>query len=491
MRTVSGATGRVVVVGAGLAGLSAALRLCGAGREVTVVERCADPGGCAGRLRLGGYTFDTGPTVITMSRLIDDALRCVGERAADRLDLVRLDPVYRVFFAGGERLDVHSDTDRTAEAIAALRGPAAAAGYREFARWLADLYDVQWSRFIDSNADSPLRLVGRPLARLAALGGFRGLDAATRRFLPDDDIRRAFSFQALYVGLSPYDARALYAVIAHLDTIGGAVVPRGGVHEIPRALAAAAAAHGVRFHYATAVSRIAVDGDRATGVVTESGEQIAADAVVVTGDLPTTYRDLLPARVAPRRLRFVRVSPSCVLLHVGSRTGYPQLAHHNVLFGTAWRRTFRELIDDGRLMSDPSLLVTVASHTDPSLAPRGRHGYYVLAPVPATSNIDWARIGPRYRDELVRTLERRGYDGFGEAIEVQRLVTPADWRAAGHANGTPFAAAHTVAQTGPFRFANMVRGLENVVLAGAWTVPGVGVPMALVSGRLAAQRITG
>jgi phytoene desaturase len=184
------------------------------------------------------------------------------------------------------------------------------------------------------------------------------------------------------------------------------------------------------------------------------------------------------------------------VLHAGLARTRPELAHHTISFGSAWRRTFREIIDEGRLMSDPSLLVTRPTATDPGLAPAGSDLLFVLAPCPNTdrSTVDWARIGPAYRDELLGVLEARGHPGLGGLtgdIEVSRLVTPSDWAADGLAAGTPFSLAHTLFQTGPFRPRNLVRGLENVVLAGCGTTPGVGIPPVLISGRLAARRITG
>jgi phytoene desaturase len=194
----------------------------------------------------------------------------------------------------------------------------------------------------------------------------------------------------------------------------------------------------------------------------------------------------------PRSVRRLRYSPSCFVLHAGSTAVYSGAAHHNIHFGRSWRRTFDELIDRRQLMSDPSILVTNPSRADPSLAPPGRHTYYVLAPTPHLgARIDWGTERGRYRDELVKVLEARGYVGFGDAIEVERTVTPSDWAASGLAMGAPFAAAHTFGQTGPFRPANLAPGLENVVFAGSGTQPGVGVPMVLISGRLAAERITG
>jgi phytoene desaturase len=169
------------------------------------------------------------------------------------------------------------------------------------------------------------------------------------------------------------------------------------------------------------------------------------------------------------------------------------LAHHTIFFGGEWDRTFTELTSTGRLMTDPSLLVTQPSQGDPSLAPADRHLNFVLAPVPnlETGPIDWARVGPAYREELLRTLEARGLDGFEASIETSTLVTPQDWADMGLAAGTPFSAAHTFAQTGPFRPRNLVHGIDNVVLAGCGTTPGVGVPPVLISGKLAAQRVVG
>jgi phytoene desaturase len=482
----------VVVVGAGLGGLSAALRLAGAGREVTVLEREPVPGGRAGRLELDGYRFDTGPTVLTMPELIADALDAVGERIEDWLDLDPVDPLYRAYYPDGSTLDVRSDADAMAAEIERVCGAAEAAGYRRFVDYVSALYRAEMRTFIDRNLDSPFGLVGTDLLRLLRLRGLSRLAPTVGRYLKDPRTQRVFSFQAMYAGVSPHDALAIYAVIAYMDSVAGVFFPRGGMHAVPKALAGAAEKHGVRFRYGTEVARVEVVDGRARAVVTADGERIEADVVVLNPDLPVAYRDLLPPDAAPRRLAKLRYSPSCVLLHVGSSAAYSKIAHHNIHFGRAWRRTFDEIIRDGQLMSDPSLLVTNPSGSDPALAPPGKQTYYVLAPTPnLTADIDWASTGPRYRDELVATLEARGYTGFGAGIEVERLVTPADWAASGLAAGAPFAAAHTITQTGPFRFPTLPRAFENVVFTGSGTQPGVGVPMVLLSGRLAAERITG
>jgi phytoene desaturase len=281
-------------------------------------------------------------------------------------------------------------------------------------------------------------------------------------------------------------------VITYLDCVRGVYFPAGGMHAVPRALARAAAAHGVRFRYNTAVERIEIAGGRARAVITARGERIPADVVVLNADLPTALHALVPPGYAPRRARRLRYSPSAVILHAGSSAGYPDAVHHTVEFGAAWHETFREVIDRDELMSDPSFLLTTATLTDPSLAPAERHTYYVLFPAPnlARPTIDWTMHADAYRERIIDTLEARGYKGFRDGIECAHLVTPADWKARGLAAGAPFGASHRFLQTGPFRPATLDRSVENLVYTGCNTQPGVGVPMVLISGRLAAQRVT-
>jgi phytoene desaturase len=491
MRRVRGPTDHVVVVGAGLGGLSAALRLAGAGRTVTVLERDPVPGGRAGLLSDGGYAFDTGPTVLTMPGIIADAFGSVGEQMGDWLELAPVAPLYRARYADGSSLDVHADVDTMAEEVARVCGPAEAAGYRRFVEFVSALYRLQIRHFIDRTIDSPLDLLGGNLARLAALGGFRRLAPKVGQYFQDPRLRRVFSFQAMYAGLSPYDALAIYAVIAYMDSVAGLHFPRGGAHALPRALAGAAEKHGVQIRYGvqvTAVERHPLNSRRAVAVRTAGGERIRCDVVVLNPDLPVAYRDLLGlSQPSVRRLRY---SPSCFLLLAGSTATYDDCPHHTISFGRSWRGVFHELIHERRLMSDPSFLVTRPTASDPSLAPAGRQIYYVLFPTPnLDAPIDWEVTGPRYRDEVVRTLQVRGWPGFGDRIEVEHTTTPLDWARRGMERGTPFAAAHTFAQTGPFRPRNLWG--ENVVFTGSGTRPGVGVPMVLISGRLAAERIVG
>ena len=489
-KQVKGPTDHVVVVGAGLAGLSAALRLAGAGRKVTVVERESVPGGRNGLLKKDGYSFDTGPTVLTMPSLIQDAFSCVGEDLKDWIELKPLTPLYRAFYADGSQLDVHANTAQMEEEIRTHISAEEALGYRRYVDFVTKLYKYEMNDFIDKNIDTPFNLLTPNLARLIALGGFRHLQPKVNQYLKDPRLQKVYSFQAMYAGVSPQQALAIYAVIAYMDSVNGVFFPKGGMHAVPRGLAGAAEKHGVTFKYNTTVTSLEKSQGRVKAVITDSGERIPCDVVVMNPDLPVVWRDLLGR--TPLNIKRLNYSPSCATLLVGSSKKYDHIAHHNIHFGESWDGVFDELIKKRTFMTDPSVLVTVPTHDDPSLAPAGKHSYYVLFPTPnLDADIDWKKQAKPYRDHMIQTLEDRGYDGFGDSIDVEVMTTPLEWQAQGMERGAPFASAHTFFQTGPFRPRNLAAGFENVVFAGSGTQPGVGVPMVLISGRLAAERIVG
>src|SRR5688572_5838765 len=297
----------IVIIGAGLAGLSAACYLAGRGYDVTLVEREEMPGGRAGVLHREGFTFDTGPTVLTMPDLITDAVRAAsrdrGVNIGELLHMQRLDPAYRACFADGSTIRVRSGREAMREEIAQTCGSVHAAAFDSFVDWLRRLYLVEMPNFIDKNYDSPLGLLSSPraLAELARLGAFGRLGAAVRRRFADPRLQRLFSFQAMYAGLSPDSALALYAVITYMDTLEGVWFPEGGMHAVPMVMAEVAEKAGVTFRYGESVETILRSPTgRIAGVQTTSGARIMADAVVCTVDLPTAYPKLLGDLRPPR-----------------------------------------------------------------------------------------------------------------------------------------------------------------------------------------------
>lgn len=483
---------RVVIIGAGLGGLAAACHLA-ADHDVLVLERGDRPGGRAGRLELGGYRFDTGPTVLTMPGLVRDCFEAAGADLEDHLVLRPVDPMYRAVYEDGSVLHVRHGRDAMASEVRDVCGPREAAAFHRFCDWLAELYRIEMPNFIDRNFDSPLDLA-RPLGpalELVRAGGFGRLSRAVARYFDDPRLQRIFSFQSMYAGLAPYQALALYGIITYMDSVEGVYVPDGGMHALPVAMAAAVERAGVAIRYDTDVERIVLEHGttgRARGVRLADGERIDADAVVCNADLPVAYKTLLGGLSAPRVTRTGSYSPSCVVWHVGVRGLAPSgSAHHNIHFGHTWDDAFRDLLDRGVRMSDPSVLVTVASKDDPGLAPAGCSTLYVLEPVPnLDGNVDWTTERDRVRTELA---ERIATFGYPTEIEVEALVDPTDWEAGGLERGAPFALSHRFVQTGPFRPDNIDRRAPGLVFVGSGTRPGVGVPMVLVSGRLAAERV--
>lgn len=482
---------RVAVVGAGLGGLAAACHLAGRGHEVVVFERESGPGGVAGTIERGGYRLETGPAVLTMLDLLAATFAAAGTTLEEHVTVQPLDPMYRACFADGSQLRVRPGVDAMANEIEQFAGPDDAAAFRRFAGWLRDLYDAEFGPFIDRNFDSPLDLARRPfdLARLVHLGALGRLAPKVASFFDDERLQRVFSFQALYAGLSPFDALAVFSIITYMDTVAGVSFPTGGMYEVARGLAAAAEKAGASFSYSSPVARIDRGPDGVvTGVRLEAGDRVTADAVVCNADVAATYRTLLGIP-APRLVTHGRYSPSCALWLAGVRGPLPvDAAHHNVHFGGPWRDAFETLLRDGLRMPDPSILVTAATATDPTLAPDGGATLYVLEPVPNLGGaMDWEADRETVRADLIARVGRLGYPV--DDVVVDEFIDPVGWAGRGLEQGTPFALAHRFFQSGPFRTANVDRRVPGLVLVGMGTVPGVGIPMVLVSGRLAADRV--
>jgi phytoene desaturase len=481
----------VVVVGAGLGGLAAAAHLSRAGHRVTVVERESIPGGRAGMISEAGFRLDNGPTVLTMPNLLADAFAAAGAEMADFVTIKPVDPMYRAVYADGSTLHVRHGREAMTDEIRRFANAREAEAFGRFCDWLERLYRVEMAHFIDANFDSVLDLVKpwRAGLELVRLGGFGKLGRKVASFFDDERLQRIFSFQSMYAGLAPYEALSLYAVITYMDSVEGVFVPEGGMHAMATGLAAAVEKAGVSIRYDSPVTRILRTGSGAVnGIEVAGSERIAADVVVCNPDLPVAYRTLLGGVEAPRVARRGKYSPSCLLWVAGVK-GLPpaEAAHHNIHFGHDWDASFKALIHDGVRMPDPSILVTLHSLDDASLAPDGCSSIYVLEPTPnLDGRIDWSRERDRITDSLRAKVAGLGYP---TDVVVERIYDPLDWEAMGMERGTPFALAHTFRQTGPFRPNNVDKRVPGLVFTGSSTLPGVGVPMVLVSGKLAAERV--
>ncbi|WP_332248736.1 phytoene desaturase family protein [Corynebacterium freneyi] len=521
----------IVVIGAGLAGLTAALHLTGAGHRVTVVDSADHVGGrCATeevRVPGAGVTVrtDTGATVWTMPQLVESALSAVGKRISDvdpAFRVERLAPAYHAMFHDGRALDVYGDASRMAAEIARFAeaggdDPAPRVeGYHRLREWLAEMFASAYPHFMAASFDSPLDMVGDSgtagdLGHLLQLGAFGSLGDRVESLLDDELLARVFSFQALYAGVAPKSARAVYGCIAHMDTSMGVFYPTAsrtgsGMGAIAEVMAEAFVGAGGALRLSAPVKGLSVDGrGRGVTAVVCGDESLSCDGIVATVDLPVVEGWLDDAG-APAKKRIIptRSSPSAMVAHgaapVEVTRQWPD-RHHLISFGEAWDDTFRQISSPrgGSLMSDPSLLVTRPAVTCPDRVVVDAEGrewepVSVLAPCPnlASADVDWDLVGPAHLAEVTAVLEDRGLTGISERWSVGRLDTPATWAGQGMIDGSPFGLAHLFRQTGPFRPRNLSPRLpSNLVLAGSTTVPGVGVPTVMLSGALAADRFTG
>ncbi|MFW0791685.1 phytoene desaturase family protein [Gordonia sp. CPCC 205333] len=513
---IPGPTDRVVIIGAGLSGLTAGLYLRAAGHQVTVVERSGRAGGLVRTEQLSAssgvkHHFDTGATILTMPELVVDALGAVGvtpDDAARRLALRVVDPSYAMRFADGASLNVRHGRAALITEVGTRFGPEQARGVASLCTWLDRLYDIEFDAFVDRNFDGLTDFAGPglrgPVTQLARIGAVRGLTGAVARHVSDERLQRVFTFQALYAGVPPQRAAAIYAIIAQMDIGRGVYYPAGGMGRVGQVLADAFVDAGGVLELRTSATSLRQSAGRIDSVEAVgpggTATEFSADAVIAAVGVPVIESLLASATMPERRWRRpIHYSPSAVVAHGIVPTSVTRSwpgDHHTIDFGAAWKSTFTQISPGrrrrGQLMSDPSLLLTRPAISDPETFHRnGFESVSILAPCPNlhAAPLDWPALARPYVDECLGVLERRGYRGIGQ-METLRIDDPNTWAIAGYGAGTPFSAAHTVSQTGPFRTPNRWPGVDNLIIAGATTTPGVGIPPVLISGRLAADRIT-
>lgn len=480
----------VVVVGAGLGGLAAAIRLRHRGFRVTVLERHPHPGGRCGLWESEGFRFDTGPTLLLMVDYLRALFAEVGRPLERYLDLRQLDPNYRVHYADGTTLDVTSRLNVLLEGVERIE-PGVGPRLLRFLSEAARIYRVGLDGFVDRNVHRRGDFFNLKNAGLMLRArGMERLQRMMRRYFRTEKLRHTFSFQSLYLGLSPFDSPAIYSLLPYTEMAGGLYFPMGGMHAMPRALARLAEELGVRIEYRRDVRSFERAGGRLTAVRLADGSRLAADLVLANADLPYVYETLLGEKY-PRIDRF-DFSCSAFLMYLGVGRLYPRLTHHALVVPRDLRTTC-DAIFSGRLPDDPAYYICNPSKTDPSLAPPGGENLYVLVPVPSQlpgREIDWSVEGPRLEAGMLERLERFGLTDLRRHIVTRRTFTPADFTLDFSATrGEAFGLAHGIDQVGYFRPHNRHPGLDNLYFVGQSTHPGCGIPMVLISSRLVVERM--
>jgi phytoene desaturase len=484
-----------IVIGAGIGGIAVAGRLARAGHKVTVIEKAGHPGGRASFIQKDGYRFDTGPTLFLMPEVFAETYAALGERMQDHLDLVHLDPTYRAHFHDGSSLDLTYQMPRMREQLDALEPGA----FGQFLRFMAEgysNYNLGLDKFVGRNFYSLAQYFDlRNLPLLLKMKALVSHASNTQRYFKDSRLQAAFSFQNMYLGLSPYEAPATYSLLQYTELGDGVWFPKGGMYRPIESLAQIAAGLGVRFEYGTEVKQINVAGNRASGVTLADGKQMKADLVVANADLPYVYSDLLPDDGSAARLRNKKYTSSALMFYWGVKgEKSPELLHHNVfLADDEYRASFETIFRDLSLPQNPSFYVNAPARTDPSFAPADGDALMVLVPVGhinAAAPQDWASLRERARRFVIERLESIGVKDLGSRIVLEEKMGPPEYlKQLNLAKGSAFGLSHNFTQIGYLRPHNRHPRYKNLYFAGASTHPGTGLPIVLLSAKLTAERI--
>jgi phytoene desaturase len=483
---------RAIIVGAGPGGLASAMLLAHRGCEVTVFEQADVVGGRNAPITHGPFTWDTGPTFLMMPFILEEIFQETGRRVEDCLHLTNLDPLYRLAFDECE-FRPSPDPARTREEIGRV-WPGNEAGFdrfmvtekKRFERLFPCLQKdyMSWTAYLN-----PIFIKAAPYL---AFG--RSLFDNLGRYFDPDELKLCFTFQAKYLGMSPWQCPALFTMLPYLEHDFGIHHVRGGLNRISQAMAEVVREAGGEIHLSSPVRRLALDGRRVTGVELEGGERVEADGVFLNADFGYAMQTLVEPGVlrkyTPDRLKRMKVSCSTFMLYLAVDRRYDDIPHHNILFSSDYKRNIAEITDTMTVSRDPSIYVQNACVTDPTLAPDGKSTIYVLVPVPNNrSGIRWDDVGDSFRDVALEIVERRGgFTGLREHIEWEKRIIPADWEGDYRVfDGATFNLAHNLGQLLSFRPRNRFEELERLWLVGGGTHPGSGLPTIYESARISSN----
>lgn len=483
-----------IVIGAGIGGIAAAARLARNGYSVTVLEKQRQAGGRCNQLVRQGHRFDMGPTLFLMPEVWEETFHALGEDLHKRVDLRRVDPTYAVHFDDGTRLRMTSNIGAMQTQLEAIE-PTAFTGFLRYIAEGSAHYKISLQRFVGRNFRNLLEYFSP--ANLPLLFKLKALQkhyANTGRFFRDDRLRAAFTFQNMYLGLSPFDAPATYSLLQYTELAEGVWYPMGGMYAAIQSLVKVAEKLGVKFLYRTAAKEIRAGANGVECVVTEDGRQFRADVFVGNADLPYIYKDLLPANDEAAKLENKLYTCSTIMFYWATDKPYPQLPMHSVFLAGDYRASFDQIFNDHTLPAQPSFYVHAPARVDPAAAPKGRDTLYVLVPVghiDESKQQDWDALVARARKTvLARLAKEMGIKDLQRHLKFEVVYRPEDWkREFNLQKGAAFGLSHNFTQVGYLRPANKHKQYKNMYFVGASTHPGTGLPIVLLSARLTVERI--
>ncbi|MBN1427984.1 MAG: phytoene desaturase [Anaerolineae bacterium] len=493
MKTSSTTPRSVIVVGAGLGGIAAAAHLARHGMTVTVIEKNPRPGGRCDRISRDGHHFDTGPTLFVMPLLYEQEFTALGANMYEALDLQRVDPTYHLVFDDGSRLNLTSDMKRMHEQLEAIE-PGSFQGFLRYMDEGHRHYHVSMEKLVNrefrtateffSLRNLPLLFQLKPLVKHYHNAG---------SYFRTPRLKASFTFQDMYMGLSPFEALATFSLMPYTELAHGVWYPRGGMYRVTEALVEIARQAGVEFVFDTAVRQIDVNGASARGVILSDGQKLAADIVLANADLPYVYQSLLPDQNLASRLSRKRFSCSVISFFWGVDKSYPDLGPHTLFLGDNYRENFESIVQNMPLSEHPSLYLHAPTRIDPSMAPPGQDTLIAIVPVGhmgEDNQQDWGDIRDRARQEVFQRLALLGITDLEAHLKFETVYTPHSWHKLYNLlKGSTHGLCHNLTQLGYFRPANRHPHYHNLYFVGASTHPGTGMPTAMVSARMVAQRI--
>ena len=476
--------GRAAVIGSGFGGLAAAIRLQAMGFETVCYESRDRAGGRAYVYQDAGYTFDAGPTVITAPHCLEELFELSGESMSDHVDLIPVDPMYRLQWPDGMKFDYSNQESILVEQIRNC-SPGDVEGYYRFADYTRRVFEKGYLQ-LGATPFLNFRDMIRCAPDLMRLRADRSVYATVSRFIKHEQLRQAFSFHPLLVGGNPMETSAIYTLIHWIERQWGVFFPRGGTGALVEALVALFERLGGELRLSSPVDRISVQseerGRTVHDVYDSRGVKERFDLVVSNADIHhtygTLYRDSVGGNTMRRRLERMDWSMSLFVMYFGTKRRYPDLAHHTILFGQRYRGLLKDIFHGRSLPDDFSLYLHAPTVSDPAMAPPGGEAFYVLSPVPhlGRADVDWEDAAGRYGDAILESLEQH-LPGLRESIVTRRHFTPNDFRDQLNAyHGSAFSVAPKLTQSAYFRPHNKSEHIPNLYIVGGGTHPGAGVP---------------
>lgn len=488
---------KVIVIGAGVAGLASACRLQSQGYDVVIYEKHHQVGGKMNQIKEKGYTFDVGPTILMMKDLYKEIFEFCGKNPDDYIQMTKLDPMLHLYFSKDKSMKFTTDLEQLIASLESI-SKEDTQGYLEFLAEIYKRYNIALDAFITKSFRKPTDFYN-PKTLIEALKLKTFSDAYTEigKFVKDEDLKKSLAFQTLYIGISPYQGPSLYTIIPMIELFYGVYMLKGGMYSMAKAMEKLFIDLGGEIHLSTSVEEILVIDKKAKGIVV-NGENIEVDYILCAADFPWAMKNLIKdeknrGKYTDKKIDKMGYSCSCLLLYLGIDKEYEDESVHSIYFAKDFNKNISDIFEDGKPADDPSFYIYRPSIIDKSLAPEGHESFYVLVPVPETSLYDnWSEETIRiYRDKIIGLIkENTSFKDIDEHIVFESRYTPKDFESNFNAyNGATFGLKPTLKQSNYFRPHNKFKYLDNLYFAGSSTHPGAGVPIVLQSAKLATEEL--